>query len=163
LLDDPPGCWLHLQASFAASVLPRDSVGTATDVFPFPSMTPDETTLIGSGEMVTALSDRPEVREMIRFLLSPDFGAGLVRTGEFLSPDRHFDPENYLPFQRRQAEALQAALEADTFRFDASDLMPRPIGDEVFLDAMMIYLQEGQDSLDEILAVLDDTWPDATG
>jgi ABC-type glycerol-3-phosphate transport system substrate-binding protein len=165
LLDDPPSCWLHLQASFAAVFLEgslEGSVGTATNVFPFPSVTGEAPTLIGGGEMITAFSDRPEVREMVRFLLSRDFGAGIVRTGEFLSPDRHFDPENYLPFQRRQAEALQTALASDSFRFDASDLMPRPIGDEVFFRAMMTYLDEGPDSLDRILAELDAAWPDDT-
>ena len=31
----------------------------------------------------------PEVREMVRFLLSPDFGAGIVRTGEIGQAFRH--------------------------------------------------------------------------
>jgi hypothetical protein len=61
---------------------------------------------------------------------------------------------------RPQAEALRDALAADTFRFDASDLMPRPISTEVFNEAMMTYLAEGPESLDEVLAELDAAWPD---
>jgi DNA-binding SARP family transcriptional activator/class 3 adenylate cyclase/ABC-type glycerol-3-phosphate transport system substrate-binding protein/type II secretory pathway predicted ATPase ExeA len=161
LLDHPPGCWLHLQASFAAAFLPSGSVGRTTDVFPFPSVRGDPAA-IGGGDMITAFSDRPEVREVVRFLLSPDYGVEMVGTGQFLSSNPHFDPENYPPFQRRQAEALHAALSLDTFRFDASDLMPPPIGDEVFFQAMMTYLEEGPDSLDRILARLDAAWPDDT-
>ena len=124
LVDDPPGCWLHLQASFAAAFLPDGSVGRTTDVFPFPSVGGEDAMLIGAGDMLTAFSDRPEVRELVRFLLSPDYGAEMVETGEFLSPNRHFDHGHYPLFMRRRAEALHAALSSDTFRFDASDLMP---------------------------------------
>jgi alpha-glucoside transport system substrate-binding protein len=162
LLDDPPGCWLHLQASFAAAFLPEGSVGRTTDVFPFPSVGAEDATLIGAGDMITAFSDRPEVRALVRFLLSPDYGAEMVETGEFLSPNRHFDHGHYPPFLRRRAETLRAALAADTFRFDASDLMPPPVGNEVFFRAMMTYLAEGPDSLDRILAELDAAWPDDT-
>jgi hypothetical protein len=56
---------------------------------------------------------------------------------------------------RLRAEALQAALASGSFRFDASDLMPPPIGDRLFFDAMMTYLAEGPDSLDRILTELD--------
>ncbi|HUF58496.1 MAG TPA: extracellular solute-binding protein [Actinomycetota bacterium] len=162
LLDDPPGCWLHLQASFAAAFLPEGSVGRTTDVFPFPSVGDEDATLIGAGDMITAFSDRPEVRELVRFLLSPDYGAEMAETEEFLSPNRHFDHGHYPPFLRRRAKTLRAALAADTFRFDASDLMPPPVGDRVFNDAMMTYLAEGPDSLGRILAELDAAWPDDT-
>jgi alpha-glucoside transport system substrate-binding protein len=163
MFDDPPGCWLHLQASFAAAFLPRGSVGQTTNVFPFPSVTGDSAA-IGGGNMITAFSDRPEVREVVRFLLSEDYGAlKMVETGQFLSANRQFDPENYPPFARQQAEALQAALESDAFRFDASDLMPSPIGDRMFFGAMMTYLAEGPGSLDRILTELDAAWPDDTG
>jgi alpha-glucoside transport system substrate-binding protein len=67
---------------------------------------------------------------------------------------------NYDPFERHQAKLMRAALAADAFRFDASDLMPPPIGDELFWDAMMRYAAEGPASLDAILAQLDAAWPD---
>ena len=162
LVDEPPGCWLHLQASFAAVFLPDGSVGKTTDVFPFPSVGGEDPMLIGAGDMITAFSDRPEVRELVRFLLSPDYGAEMVETGEILSPNRHFDHRNYLPFMRLRAEALHAALAADTFRFDASDLMPPEVGSRAFFDAMMTYVAEGPGSLDRILTELDAAWPDDT-
>jgi alpha-glucoside transport system substrate-binding protein len=162
LLDHPPSCWLHPQASFATVFLPEGSGGTTTDVFPFPSVDGDPVA-IGGGDMITAFSDRPEVREVVRFLLSPDYGDEMVQTGQFLSSDPEFDMANYPPFQRRQAEALRAALATDSFRFDASDLMPPPVGDRVFFRAMITYLREGPGSLDRILARIDAAWPEDTG
>ena len=80
-----------------------------------------------------------------------------------MSPNLDFDLDNYPPFMRRQAEVLQEALSNDTFRFDASDLMPPPVGEEVFWQAMLTYVREGPDSLDEILAELDAAWPNTAG
>jgi hypothetical protein len=53
-------------------------------------------------------------------------------------------------------------LGADAFRSDASDLMPPPIGNELFYEAMLTYATEGPGSLDAILTELDAAWPDNT-
>ena len=73
MFDDPPGCWLYLFPTFAAFGLPQgEAPGRSTDTFPFPSVEGQAEALIGGGEMVGAFSDRPEVRELIRWLLSPN-------------------------------------------------------------------------------------------
>jgi len=154
---DPPGCWLYHYPSF----LGRPS-GSKTDAFRFPVADAQRgNTLLGGGVTLVALTDRPEVRDLMRFLLSPDFGRKLAASGEGMLPaNRRFDRSNYDPFWRRQAKLLDAALAADTFRFDGSDLMPPPIGNGLFWDAMIRYMKEGPDSLDSILAELDAAWPD---
>jgi alpha-glucoside transport system substrate-binding protein len=158
---EPPGCWLYHFPTFAPDFLPSRSY-EQTDTFPFPTMeTGPPRGLLGGGTMITAVSDRPEVREVVRFLLSPDFGRELASWGGIYLPNRRFDLDRYFPFERRQAELLQAALAADTFRFDASDLMPGEIGTDLFWDAMMTFAEEGPESLDRILAELDAAWPDA--
>jgi len=102
------------------------------------------------------------VRELVRWFLSPEHGVESAEQGlEFMSPNRNFDAAHYHPFLRQQAKVLQVALSADTFRFDASDLMPPPVGDQLFFDAMMRYIREGPESLDGVLQELDDAWPDA--
>jgi alpha-glucoside transport system substrate-binding protein len=162
VLRDPPGCWLFQFPGFAGQFLPDQSVGTKTDVFPFPALTERSGGgLLGGGNMVAAFADRPEVREVVRFLLSPGYLA--VRAGRghgLLSPNRRFDLNNYPTFWRRQAEVLNAALADDTFRFDGSDLMPPEVGLQPFWDAMMTFVSEGPKSLDSILADLDAEWPD---
>lgn len=159
---EPPGCWLHQFPSFAAAFLPPGSVPGETAAFPFPKLTEGSPrTLLGGGEMIGAFADRPEVREVVRFLLSPEFGLGSSELDEgLIVANRRFDLERYPPFWRDQAELVYDALASDTFRFDASDLMPPEIGADRFWKAMMTYVAEGPGSLDRILADLDQAWPD---
>jgi alpha-glucoside transport system substrate-binding protein len=110
--------------------------------------------------MMAVFSDRPEVRAVVEYLLGPRYGTGLVESTAFISANRRFDLANYAPFERGQAELINAALADDAFRFDASDLMPPPIGDDLFWAAMMTYATEGPERLDAILAELDVAWPD---
>jgi DNA-binding SARP family transcriptional activator/ABC-type glycerol-3-phosphate transport system substrate-binding protein len=160
MLSEPPGCWLYQFPSFAREFVPPRSIGE-TDFFPFPSVGPRSPAVVGGGEMMTVFSDRPEVREFVRYLLSPRYGRTLSHAETpFISPSQAFDLANYDPFERHQAEVINAALAADAFRFDASDLMPPEIGAELFWDAMMRYAAEGPDSLEGILAELDAAWPD---
>jgi alpha-glucoside transport system substrate-binding protein len=135
-------------------------VGHTTDLFPFPSLGGESQGVIGGGDMIGVFSDRPEVREVVRYLLGPEYGTQLTDRTPFISPNAKFDVSDYDPFKRHQAELIQAALAADAFRFDASDLMPPEIGAGLFWDSMMRYAREGPESLDSILAELDAAWPD---
>jgi serine/threonine protein kinase/ABC-type glycerol-3-phosphate transport system substrate-binding protein len=159
--NEPPGCWLHQFPGFAVGFVPPGSLGRRMGVFPFPALnTSSVGGMLGGGLEVGAFSDRPEVREVVRFLLGPEFGKSLVTVSGHMSPNRRFDTANYAPAWRPTAEALKAALAADTFRFDASDLMPPEVGGDAFWKGMMTYAKEGPGSLDRILRDIDDAWPD---
>jgi alpha-glucoside transport system substrate-binding protein len=160
--DDPPGCWLYEFPDFAANYV-RRYVGTGTDIFPFPSVEVPSTAVVGAGDILGVFSDRPEVREVVRYMLSPEYGRRLAEASLYLSPNRRFDLSDYDPFERRQATVIYAALADDAFRFDASDVMPPEIGADLFWKAMMRYATEGPSSLDAILSELDAAWPDDTG
>ncbi len=117
---DPPKCWLYQFPGFASSFIPSKRVPD-TAFFPFPRMTGASTQgMLGGGILVGAFSDRPEVREVVRFLLGPQFGEDQVQHSGAMSPNRGFDVENYPVVLRPTAEALKASLAADSFRFDAS-------------------------------------------
>ncbi len=166
MLEQPPRCWLYHFPTFFGRPAPFDeptgSAGDKTAAFRFPGPGDSEpNSITGGGVVVVALADRPEVREVMRFILSPDFGREWFTSGAgSFSTNQRFDSSGYDPFWREQAELLHAALAAGTFRFDASDLMPPPIGDGLFWDAMMTYVGEGPASLDALLAELDAAWPD---
>jgi serine/threonine protein kinase/DNA-binding SARP family transcriptional activator/ABC-type glycerol-3-phosphate transport system substrate-binding protein len=166
MLDDPPRCWLYHYPSFFGRPAifddPTGSAGVRTAAFAFPGPGASEPRpVIGGGGLVVAFADRPEVRELMRFMASPDFGAEWFPSGEgAFSTNRRYDQTRYDAFWGAQAEVLHDALAADRFRFDASDLMPHPIGDQLFWEAMMRYVREGPKSLDTILAELDAAWPD---
>jgi DNA-binding SARP family transcriptional activator/ABC-type glycerol-3-phosphate transport system substrate-binding protein len=165
---NPPGCWLYQFPSFAPEFLPEGSVGVTTDIFPFPTLQRESRGVVGAGNMFGVFSDRPEVRELVRYILGPSFGESLAASNTgFLSANRGFDLTKYGPWERRQAKLIYDALARDAFRFDASDLMPPPIGGPLeagdvglFWNAMMRYATEGPGSLDAILAELDAAWPD---
>ena len=156
-----PRCWLYHFPDFARLKLPSGAAGTTTDFFPFPSIGPDSDALIGGGSIMSVFSDRPEVRELVRYLLSPEYGKTPIGGSIHLIPaNQRFDASRYSPFERHEAELVYAALATDTFRFDASDLMPPEIGSDLFWKDMMRYAEEGPSSLDSILAELDAAWPD---
>jgi serine/threonine protein kinase/ABC-type glycerol-3-phosphate transport system substrate-binding protein len=159
--ESPPGCWLHQFPSFAAAFLPPGSAPGETNAFPFPSSGGEgATALIGGGDMIGAFSDRPEVREVVRFLLSAEAGVdGSELDQGLIVANRRFGLGHYPSFWREQASLVYDALASDAFRFDASDLMPPEVGAERFWNAIMTYSTEGPDSLDRLLKELDAAWP----
>jgi serine/threonine protein kinase/ABC-type glycerol-3-phosphate transport system substrate-binding protein len=159
--SDPPQCWLYHFPSFGSQYLPRPSVDRTVDTFPFPSPGPGRHGVIGGVGTAVVFSDRPEVREVVRFLTQPGFGRDWFTSGDGLfSPNRRFDLGQYDPSRRRQAELLLSALDEGTFRLDGSDMMPTEVGTYTFWNAMIRYIRQGPASLNGILAELDAAWPD---
>jgi DNA-binding SARP family transcriptional activator/ABC-type glycerol-3-phosphate transport system substrate-binding protein len=162
LSAEPPGCWLHHQASFASAWLPEDVVlGEDIATFPTPPMNPDhpEITLIG-GDFALVYTDRPEVRAVVEYLASPAFGRQLAESRWFLAPNRRFEMAVYPDTWRQELGAkLARAQDADSVRFDGSDLLPPSLGTSPLWNAMTDYLRGGPDTLDEILARLDARGP----
>ncbi|MDX1416740.1 MAG: ABC transporter substrate-binding protein [Candidatus Promineifilaceae bacterium] len=161
MFEDPPGCWLHHQATFIAGYLPEDVVGeNIADQFIAFYLPPiDEEygrPVLGAGNMMAAASDRPEVQEFLQFLATPEAFETWVKDGNFISAHQGV-PLDWYPdeIMRSQAEIL---LNADTFRFDGSDLMPGEVGTGSFW-AEMINWVTGQD-LDTTLQNIDATWPE---
>jgi alpha-glucoside transport system substrate-binding protein len=98
----------------------------------------------------------------MRFLMSSRFGREWFASGDMYATNLTFDDDVYPEDARDEALAVRAALVADTVRFDASDLMPPPLGNELFWDAMIRYVDGGPTSLDAILAELEAAWPDTS-
>jgi alpha-glucoside transport system substrate-binding protein len=158
---DPPQCWLYHFPSFASSSLPEGSVGSTVDAFPFPSPRPGSRNVLGGMGSVVVFSDRPEVREVVRFLVQPEFGEAWFAAGDGLfSANRRFDTTEYEASWRKQTDLLRSALDEGAFRLDGSDMMPPEVGTDAFWRAMMLYVADGPESLDSILADLEAAWPD---
>jgi alpha-glucoside transport system substrate-binding protein len=110
---------------------------------------------------VVVFSDRPEVREVVRFLVQPEFGEAWFAAGDGLfSANRRFDTTEYEASWRKQTDLLRSALDEGAFRLDGSDMMPPEVGTDAFWRAMMLYVADGPESLDSILADLEAAWPD---
>ncbi len=151
LFTVPPQCYLHKQASFITSFFPKDAAaGTDYDFFYLPPMKAHPelgNPVEGSGNLVTITKDSPAAKAFIEFLETPiAHEVWMAQTnGSFLSAMKTVNTKTYSSeVLRRFGDIL---LNATTFRFDGSDLMPGAIGAGAFWTGMMDYVN-GKSSKD---------------
>lgn len=160
LLVDPPAAVLHRQASFIMGFMAQggDEVGDSVGFFYLPPIDEDlGKPVLGAGDLMGAMRDRPEVRAAMRFLSQGISTKGWLERGGFLSP--HADtPFEWYPTDadRGIAEILQNAT---TFRFDASDLMPGVVGAGTFWTEGTDWVNNPNADLGRILRNIDNSWP----
>ena len=71
MFQDPPGCWLHRQASFITAFFPPTAeAGVDYDWFPFPSI--DQQGTLFAGELAVVFRDAPEVRDFLNQFMGED-------------------------------------------------------------------------------------------
>ena len=152
-----PECWMHHQGSYVLRHLPPagpQAGQIAYFVLPAPEPRYGGA-ILGSAVFAGAMSDRPEVREVMRFLAGPEYGVALTQAvgSGFVVANRSFLPA-YEPSDARAgiASIAHAALAEGTFRIDASVAMGI---ESDFRDAMISYLKGGPDALPWIISRMD--------
>lgn len=160
LFDDPPGCYMHRQASFITSFFPEGVTADDYSVFPFPEINPAYgVPALGAGDVVVMLNDTPEARAFMQYLATPKPHEIWAAKGGFLSPHRGVSLDTYPDdITRLQAETLAGA---EVFRFDGSDLMPAAVGAGTFWTGTVDYVA-GED-LDTVLQTIEASAVDAYG
>ena len=158
LFDDPPGCFLHRQASFILNFFPEGSViGEDVDYFYLPAINEADhgKPVLGSGSILSMGKDTPAGRAAMEFLTTGESTKAEVEAGLFVAP------HNDVPLDWYPDDALRGFAEilanADTFRFDGSDLMPGAVGAGTFWTGIVEWVS-GSD-LGEVLSSIDDSWP----
>jgi alpha-glucoside transport system substrate-binding protein len=157
LFDDPPSCWLHRQASFIPAFFPEGTVvGEDVDYFYLPPIDAAMgRPVLVSGNLVSLAKDTPAGRAVIEFMMSAESVEAEVRNGNAIGPMNGVSLDWYpSDTQRGYAEIL---MNADTFRFDGSDLMPGAVGAGSFWTGATNWV--GGRSLDEVLTAIDASWP----
>jgi alpha-glucoside transport system substrate-binding protein len=158
MFDSPPGCWLHRQGNFITSFFPEDSVaGEDYDFFYLPPI--DEQygkPVLGAGDIYSMFNDRPEVRAVIQYFSTADSVKGWVEAGGAISPHNDSSLDWYGDIVTRKVAEI--ILNADSFRFDGSDLMPGAVGAGTFWKYMTDYVS-GSVDLETALQQIDDSWP----
>jgi hypothetical protein len=182
LFDQPPGCWMYLGGDWTASGLPsRARLGEDIDYFTLPPVDGATSPVaIGGGFAAAAMSDRPEVRELMRYIVSANWGvAGASLDINAAMPPRvSLDVTDCIgrassvesnSVRIRLCQEARTALDTGQWRFDASDLMPGALGvidaagnSGAFVKGMVRYMEQGPDSLDRVLAQIDAAWPRGT-
>jgi alpha-glucoside transport system substrate-binding protein len=162
LFADPPGCYLHHQAGFMSSFFttnfPDDAVaGETYEFFPMPGAEFNGAT--ASGDIFGMFNDTPQARSLLQYLVTADAQQIWVERGGATSANSAVPLDAYPDdTSRRIAEGLQ---NAEVVRYDAGDLMPAQMG-RAFFGAILDYVQD-PDSLDDVLAELDDVQAEAYG
>ncbi len=157
MFEDPPRCWLHKQGNFITSFFPDEAqAGQDYDFFYFPPI--DEqygSPVLFAGDLMTAFNDRPEVRAVMQYFTTFDSLKGWVATGGALSPHNDVDLSAYGSDVERKVQEVLA--NADSVRFDGSDLMPGAVGAGTFWTGMTDWIS-GSADLDQALQTAQSGW-----
>ncbi|NCM96015.1 MAG: alpha-glucoside ABC transporter substrate-binding protein, partial [Rhodobacterales bacterium] len=94
--------------------------------------------VLGAGTLFVITQDSPVAQAFMQFLQTPLAHEIWMAQSGFLTPLKSVNPDAYGdPTLRKMGDIL---LQADTFRFDGSDLMPGAIGAGVFWTGMVDYV-----------------------
>jgi alpha-glucoside transport system substrate-binding protein len=126
---DPPKAAMVIEADFVAGEIVNSTDAepeTGFNVFTFPAINDSPPSVVGGGDQLVMFKDSPAARALVQYLASPEAAQIWVERGGFSSPNRGVDESAYPdPVLRATATAL---AEAETFRFDLSDLQPAEFG-----------------------------------
>ena len=157
LFSSPPKCYLHKQASFIPSFFPEGTkLGLDADFFYFPAYASKDLgkPVLGAGTMWGITKDSTASQAFIRFLQTPIAHEIWMAQSGFLTPYKDVNINAYgNDTLKKQGQIL---LDATTFRFDASDLMPGKIGAGAFWTGMVDYT--GGESAKEVGDYIQTTW-----
>ena len=166
LFTDPPGAYLHRQASFIQSFIADCPGGEALvpgedyDFFLFPPIDEEYGSPgLGGADLFVMFNDNENTRALMEFLTQPEALAGwLEGGGSGIATNNQFPLDRYPdPLSRRAAEVLQ---QVDAFRFDASDLMPGDVN-QAFWTGTLDFVQNPDalpDILERIEAIADEAY-----
>ncbi|HJS27406.1 MAG TPA: ABC transporter substrate-binding protein [Actinomycetota bacterium] len=165
MFEDPPGCWLHRQATFiiGAAPFPEDAVaGEDYDWFPLPPIDQEGTLYAGEFAVIGTAGNREEVIDFVQQFAGEAIqcAQGADPASSRISANINVGPDCYAnQILADSAVVLTDAIANDTGRFDASDLMPGEVGAGSFWTGMVQYMQEGPDSLSTVLEEIEASWP----
>jgi len=161
MFEEPPGCYMHRQASFITGFFPEGLVaGEDYDFFPLPPI--DEqwgTPALIAGDVIVMFNDTPEVRQLVEYLAGPEPQEIWAALGGFISANKNVSLDAYPDDLTRKM--AQAITQAEVARFDGSDLMPAAVGAGSFWSGVLDYV--GGTDLDTVLEEIEATAVDAYG
>ncbi|MEM1287832.1 MAG: ABC transporter substrate-binding protein [Pseudomonadota bacterium] len=157
LFTSPPQCYMHRQASFATAFFPDDvEAGVDADFFYFPSFASEDlgNPVLGGGTLMAVTDPSPAVDAFMEFLKTPIAHEVMMAQTGFLTPHTGVNIATYQDdILRGQGEIL---LNATTFRFDGSDLMPGAVGAGTFWTGMVDFV--GGAEAEAVATSIQESW-----
>ena len=140
MFSSPAQCYMHRQASFIPAFFPEGTViGEDADFFYFPSYESKNlgNPVLGAGTVWGITNDSPEAHALMTYLQSTEANEIWMARKGFLTPHKGVDTSKFSDPTLRKMNGI--LLNATTFRFDASDLMPGGVGAGSFWTGMVDY------------------------
>ncbi len=158
LLNDDNECFLSWSGHYFRYYIPDDyQYRIDFDVVSFPKINLDNT-VVGIGDNIVLTRDDNISKQVISEILSKNFGEMWSSNfdSEYISANKNFD-ESKINNELTKYEYFitHKALREDLFRYDASELMPRPIGSDKLWKFFQSYIYVGPEGLVELLNNLD--------
>ncbi len=158
LLNDENSCFLTWSGHYFRYYIDEDyKYGVDFGVSNFPPIN-YKNTIVGIGDSVVLLKNDNISQTIISKMLSSDFGKkwASYENTEYISANKNFNDENINnELTKYEFEVVHKALNDDLFRFDASEIMPRPIGSNLLWKFFREFRGLGPDSLVKLLNELD--------
>jgi len=159
LFEDPPQAMMHRQGNFIIGFMQdyvQDDVEEMVGVFALPEINPRwGTPVLGGGDQFVIFDDRPEIIEFMKFLTTWESAKGMAAAGGalFAHQDQNFNDYG----SAIEADLAKILVNAEVFRFDASDLMPAEVGAGSFWTGMTDAVTGVP--IDEVLDMIEESWP----
>ena len=127
VFSDKPEAAMVILGDFAPGVTETTlEPETGFNVFDFPSIEGSKPSVVGGGDLFVKFKDSEAADAFLEYLTTTDAAEIWAKRGGFSSPNKHLDTSVYPDeITRKTASAL---AEAETFRFDLSDLQPAAFG-----------------------------------
>ncbi len=153
LFSIPPECYMHRQASFIPTFFPEDS---ESDFFYFPAYAEQDLgqPVLGAGTLWAITNDSDASHALIEYLQTPIAHETWMALSGFLTPHSGVNTDLYATDTNKALGDV--LLNATTFRFDGSDLMPGEIGAGAFWTGMVDYVT-GTDA-ETVATGIQDRW-----
>lgn len=159
LFEDPPQAMMHRQGNFIIGFMQdfvQDNVEEMVGVFALPEINPRwGTPVLGGGDQFAMFYDRPEIAAFLEYLTTWESCASWAQAGGALFPhqDQNFDDYGSVI----EADLARILVNAEVFRFDASDLMPAEVGAGTFWTGMTDAVTGVP--IEEVLDMIEESWP----
>jgi alpha-glucoside transport system substrate-binding protein len=147
-----PQAEMHMLGGFTGGIAlganPSLKPGETIDFFPFPTIKEENgDPLVGSGDVAAAFVNNEDVAKLLEFLSTPEAGRTWVSTGAIVSPNKGVTDDAY-PNDLVRKEADQVK-NAESFRFDGSDLLPGTLGQN--FGTLLQNIIKNPDNVDSLL------------
>jgi alpha-glucoside transport system substrate-binding protein len=130
VLSESPKAAMIAEGDFVPGVVETPlEAETGYNVFPFPSIDDSAPVVVGGGDTVSMFTDSEAAQALVEFLATTEAAQVWAEKGGFATLAQDLDPNVY-PDAITQTTA-GAISEAETFRFDLSDLQPAEFGGTV--------------------------------